>query len=285
MIKKTVYETPSLIYCAHREEDFRDSFEAHLHSAYEIYLVKEGTVTYFVEGSNYSAQPGDLFLTNLRELHTPIIKEGCYDRQYIQFSKYFLSGAMESSANLLQAFENREVGQFNKIEAQIARQYGIDKIFEKINQASQNNDDYQETEMRALMIQLLITINRIFEKELITAGFHVKQNEKVKEMLKYMNEHLPEKLSLDHIGKVFFMNPYYLSHLFKKHTGVSIYEYIIHKRIMRAKELIIKELPVTRVCQEVGFEDYSSFYKAFVKLEKKSPKLFLKDYKLEKERR
>lgn len=280
MIRNISFEMPNLLYCSNREEDFKDHFEAHLHGNYEVYLLKEGEVTYFVEGTNYSASPGDLFITNSRELHTPIIKHGCYDREYIQFNKYFLSGLIEVQGNLLQAFEGREPGKFNKIEEKLVKAYGIDILFNELNDACHNKDHYQNIEIQCLMMELIISINRIFEKELLNTEFQIKQNSKVQHILRYINENLTEKLTLEQLENELFMNKYYLCHLFKNNTGVSIYEYIINKRILLAKELILKDIPIMTVYHEVGFDDYSSFYKAFVKIEKKSPKLFFKEHQL-----
>jgi len=53
---------------------------------------------------------------------------------------------------------------------------------------------------------------------------------------------------------------------------VTVGEYIAYKRILKAKELLIRGTPVLETCHAVGFRDYSNFYKTFRRLEGVSPR-------------
>lgn len=61
------------------------------------------------------------------------------------------------------------------------------------------------------------------------------------------------------------MNRYALMHKFKQETGSTIYDYVIKKRLAMAKILIRKGMPISQIYQECGFNDYSSFERAFKK--------------------
>ena len=45
--------------------------------------------------------------------------------------------------------------------------------------------------------------------------------------------------------------------------GVSVYRYITQRRLIAAKSLIGQKLPLEEISQQVGFSDYSTFYRAF----------------------
>ena len=66
-------------------------------------------------------------------------------------------------------------------------------------------------------------------------------------------------------AKRFFISKYYLCHLFRKHTGVTVLAYLNSKRIAMAHHLISKGEPPTEVAYRVGFQDYSTFYRAYKK--------------------
>lgn len=51
-------------------------------------------------------------------------------------------------------------------------------------------------------------------------------------------------------------------------------EYLTYKRIMKAKELILKDIPINQLSKTVGFKDYSNFYKAFKKITGLSPRQY-----------
>ena len=48
--------------------------------------------------------------------------------------------------------------------------------------------------------------------------------------------------------------------------GITLTEYITKKRVYIAKELILSKVPISQVAQNVGFNEYSSFYRAFTKI-------------------
>ncbi|MCX7615493.1 MAG: helix-turn-helix domain-containing protein, partial [Clostridiales bacterium] len=56
---------------------------------------------------------------------------------------------------------------------------------------------------------------------------------------------------------------YYICRLFKKHTGYTLNNYIVSKRLERARYLLGGDIPITDISIKVGFYNYSYFYKAF----------------------
>jgi AraC-like DNA-binding protein len=96
-------------------------------------------------------------------------------------------------------------------------------------------------------------------------------NELVSRIIEYFNENLDKKISLDETAKRFFISKYYLCRLFRRHTGGTVLAYLNSKRIAMAQHLISSGEPPTSVFYAVGFRDYSSFYRAYVKETGKPP--------------
>ena len=105
------------------------------------------------------------------------------------------------------------------------------------------------------------------------------ENERVTAAKDFINKNLKSNLSLDVISEATFTDKFYLSHLFKKECGMSITDYISMQRIALAKKLIMDGKSATEVFADCGFNDYSSFYRAFKKLSGKSPSEFFKGKK------
>jgi AraC-like DNA-binding protein len=80
-----------------------------------------------------------------------------------------------------------------------------------------------------------------------------------------------EKITLEQTAKRFFISKYYLCHLFRKHTGVTVLSYLNSKRIALAQHLIASGEPPTEVAYRVGFQDYSTFYRAYKKATGRAP--------------
>ena len=61
-------------------------------------------------------------------------------------------------------------------------------------------------------------------------------------------------------------------HKFKKETGYTLHNYILSKRLFKAKELIKSGTPITTASMQCGFNDYSSFLRSFKKTFNCSPR-------------
>jgi two-component system, response regulator YesN len=90
----------------------------------------------------------------------------------------------------------------------------------------------------------------------------------VEAVKQYIAEHLDEsELSREEIANHAFLNPDYLSRVFKKETGLSIKDYLLQERIRLAKDLLAKtSLSIGQIALEVGFSYFSHFSKMFKKL-------------------
>ena len=53
--------------------------------------------------------------------------------------------------------------------------------------------------------------------------------------------------------------------IFVDESGVSVWQYVLHKRIDRACDLILDGMRVEKAALCCGFEDYSTFYRIFRK--------------------
>jgi two-component system, response regulator YesN len=77
-----------------------------------------------------------------------------------------------------------------------------------------------------------------------------------------------QDISLRKLSEAVGVNPYYLSHLFRKEMGTSFLEYLTSVRMSIAKNLLKQTtMSMMEVCLEVGYQDPSHFAKVFKKKE------------------
>ncbi len=92
---------------------------------------------------------------------------------------------------------------------------------------------------------------------------------------KFIEEHLHEDLSLVRLAEQVYLNPSYLSRLYKQITGANLSDFIDNARIKRAKELLKKEnVKIHEVAKMVGYETAASFTRFFRKIAGCSPQEF-----------
>ena len=93
----------------------------------------------------------------------------------------------------------------------------------------------------------------------------------------YLDEHYTEKIVLDDLAEKFFINKFYLSKIFRETYGTTINNYLISKRITRAKQLLrFTDMTVEEVGVAVGLEDANYFSRMFRKVEGISPREYRK---------
>ena len=84
-------------------------------------------------------------------------------------------------------------------------------------------------------------------------------------LVAYINGNLAGDLSLDALSDRFYLSKSQLGRLFKQATGSSIWEYVLIKRLLNARQRIRDGEPAGEVCQSSGFRDYSAFFRAYKK--------------------
>jgi AraC family transcriptional regulator len=98
---------------------------------------------------------------------------------------------------------------------------------------------------------------------------------RLRRVLDYIGDNLAEDLSLGQLAAVVDMSPHYFVELFKKSTGQTPHQYIILRRIERAKNKIADaNCSIIEAGIEAGFSNPSHFARVFRKLVGTSPSGF-----------
>ena len=92
------------------------------------------------------------------------------------------------------------------------------------------------------------------------------------QVIRYLNAHLTDEISLDGLARRFFVSKFYLCRSFREHNGVSVLHYLTEKRVVLAKLLLEQGETAVSAASKAGFGDYSSFYRAYRKVLGVSPK-------------
>lgn len=99
---------------------------------------------------------------------------------------------------------------------------------------------------------------------------------KIKE---YLDMHYNEKISLDKLASVFYINKFYMTDLFKRQYGVTINEYLINIRITKGKEMLrFSDKPIEEIAINCGINNPYYFSRLFKKIEGISPSGYRKKW-------
>ena len=265
--------------CRKTTNDHFPKINAHTHDFYEIYIYLSGSVKLFIEDQIYQVKRGDVVVIPPYTIHqllpaSPDAIQQEYDRIYMYITTACLSSFQFNEHSLLHPLElasSRKRYNFH-----IAEPQDFEQIFQCMMAIYENSKkEFKEKEMlnRAHILHgiTLLTKHMLLDMKPRKATH---MNPLIDQVLSYINENYATQMTLESIANHFYINKYTLSKLFKTQTDRTLHNYILLKRITMAKQKITEGMLPSAVYQDVGFRDYSTFYRAFLKMEKISPKEF-----------
>ena len=237
--------------------------EVHHHDFYEVYFLLAGEVAYWVEGRIIRLCPGDLLFINPMELHRPITdpdKPMC-ERFVLWVNKEYLESLSTPQVSLSNCFDTELPNHTHQIRPASAERAVLTAQMGELVRECYGKDYGSEISAQGIFLQLMVRLNRL-------ARSQERQEEEqlsplVQGAMQYIGENLSSPLSLEEIAGKLFISKYHLSHAFSREVGVSVYRYIMLRRLMLARQQLSDGETAVQVCRSCGFSDYASFYRAF----------------------
>jgi AraC-like DNA-binding protein len=87
-----------------------------------------------------------------------------------------------------------------------------------------------------------------------------------------IDRHYTRDLTIARLARASGLSPFHFIRSFRAAFGVTPHQYLRGKRIDRAKELLVTTpLPVTEICDRIGFQSLGSFSSLFRRLTGETP--------------
>lgn len=250
----------------HLKDSRQREFSFHYHDFYKILLFISGDVTYCIEGKSYVLAPYDMVLINAGEVHRPIVhSDKTYERIILYVSPEFLDSYRSQTYALDLCFSRAREKKSGVLRMPSFKNSRLYQTLLALEESTHEEDYASDLYRDVLFLEFMIHLNRAAVHDSLHFMETGEANEKILAILAYVNEHLTEELSINALAEKFFTSKYYLMHSFKKETGYTIGNYLAIKRLRFARDLISKGMPATRACFESGFQNYSTFFRAYKK--------------------
>ncbi len=220
-------------------------WESHCHTQFEMIAVIEGDISIVLEGKKYRLTENQTVIIPPLSYHTITSnKNGLYRRVTALFDLSAIPTALQP--------------QFEKKSTNIAM-FLSSQVKELKEICMEEDKEFYASLAHSLMIQILYSD--------ALHGQPTKQQEDgfLKEIISYIDVHLCEKITLDALAKYTSRSKSSVCHIFEEKMKISPKQYILQKKMALASKLIQEgELP-TRAAIQVGYENYSDFYRMYQK--------------------
>ena len=242
----------------------------HRHEFYELIYIEKGTGVHTLNSNEHQYAQGDIYFLTPGDQHSfytlePVIFH-C-----IRFLPEFFSENNPFPEEVFSKFKNL-LKSHNLLQGKICLSSADQEFFLVLTKrilAESNGRVYKnELIVRHCIILILEMIHQNLGREAGITETALSNKLHIDSIIIYIRQHIAnnEKLKKKAIADYFNLSVHYVGEYFRKHTGISIREYICtYKLNIIDKKLRESDLSFSQIGHELGFTDESHFYK-FIKI-------------------
>lgn len=228
-------------------------FLPHMHDIYELLFIKKEGVSYSLEGKNYELPKNSLVISRPLKLHSLSLKNPAeYDRYCILFDSERLSSDI-----CRQISPDVDVIHFdgNSI---------VCDLFKKMDYYSEN---FSENELQIVLTHLTeeILYNVVIASKNFKQSNVYTVNPFINAAIEYIERHITEPLTVDAVCQNLHITKSHLHNLFVNHLKITPKKYITSKKLTMAQRELRSGLKPTEVHLNLGFTDYTTFFRDYKK--------------------
>jgi len=150
----------------------------------------------------------------------------------------------------------------------------LSRHFRKIARIRHSSNMQQQRLLSKALYSMLLDLS--LNVQYITTDLPAILNESLQSIIRYIEEHYFEPISLDDLAQLVNLRKEYLCTLFKKHMGQTIFHFLQSIRIAHAR-IYLNQYPdktVREISLMCGFESSSYFCRVFRQIEGTSPQRY-----------
>ena len=257
-------EMTSTLVDTHRDVSYsNEHIQLHSHTFYELlYCRNTCGAEYLIGSERYRLMRGDLIYVPPGVSHRPLLPEKLtepYKRYVVWMSPKFVENFAETFPDAVAEL---------RVSAGLLRTGGtqwnenLAELFRKGVLEFEQKEDGWEAAVFGNTVMLLTQIMRAV-KDRGARELQAEKPELLDRIMAVVESEFAADITLDKMAKELYVSSSTVSHLVKQKLGISFYRFVTQRRLIEAKKLIEKNVPLESVAVQVGFGDYSGFYRAF----------------------
>lgn len=269
---------PKLLSVSYIPQQFNKLHPRMLHQhtdAFELLFITGGEGYYYLDTTYYQIQKGDLVFCNSGVLHDELPKKN----KDLSFYALRLTGSAFRNlpdnhliaAGMCPVVSLKE--RFDVLE-------GLFKVLYEHADGAHHMEEFCENLMLSI---LTLVISDVYdngtEKITLDGQTRLKGMELIYQIKQYIDGNYHNDLSLEELGNIFHLSPYYLSHIFKDAFQLPPMQYLYRRRIGEAQSLLTTtEDSITEIASQVGFGNSNYFTIQFKKYVGLTPSTYRRIY-------
>lgn len=256
------------------------TFLWHWHPEIELTLVLSGQIEYQIEEHTFILSAGDGVFCNGNALHSGHMHKGqkCTYLS-ITFHPRFLYGYENSILNTkyVNYITSNELWNSLHLEKIVTWQENVLEYMNKIYDLSQSMPGDFEMQVHMMLLQIWHLLYQHFSAQPNNLQKPKQHLQRLRDILLFIENHYTQDISLEDVAKNANICKSECCRFFKKHMGITIFDYILYLRIQNSLPLLKKSDSITSVAAMVGFSSPSYYSQIFKRYMKCTPLEYIKE--------
>ena len=212
-----------------------------------------------------NADKGDIFIFSPHEIHFGrFLNSGTFRHLDFYFPLTFFDEFSDEYAGFKYLFGDSSPDRINCIRPGMEDKVKILSLSENIISLIMENDPQKDISIFISVLEILSICSNLYPKQKnLTPTFNIPSQ--VLDAVAFIKENYGENISLSDISKNSNCSVTYLSRVFLKHMGVTVYKYLVNYRIAQSATLLKSGYSVAEASYACGFGDSSNFIRTFKK--------------------
>ncbi len=252
------------IHCRQTTSETYEMKAMHIHDVYEIYMAQSDGVKFLVNDRLYDLERGDVMLFSNKDLHKVSVPDTApYKRYVITFAPELLFE--NARPTLLACFEDVCGSRSHRVRLTPKEQAVLISLMQAL-QDEQYQTELSELGQQLALCRILVFLNRVYCKRQQQAPMPVRcRDMRIGKVLEYIDNNYSQKIALDELSDLCYLNKHYLCRLFKRETGFCMNDYIVYRRLSAAVLMLKKGESVSVTARLCGFTSDTFFITTFKK--------------------
>ncbi len=247
----------------------------HWHAELEIVVIKKGTGLISVDFEKRTVSSGDIVFIRPGQLHS-IEQNGARKMEYeniILKPELLISGEADLCARqFITPLMKGELRCVTFLTPAVPGYPEISDCISRIDYLCEKRPDGYQLAVKGFLFQLVFLLLSHRQKKSTSPALQTKSLEKIKTILKYVEEHYADHITIDDMAAITFYSKSHFMKFFKAHMGTGFIEYLNDYRLTIAERLLrTSDATVLEIAEKSGFDNLSYFNRMFKRKYGQSP--------------
>lgn len=247
----------------------------HWHEELELIVIKKGQGRVSVDFHAETVNAGDIVLILPGQLHSIDQKAGCsMEYENILFKpEMLISGEKDLCARLfIQPMLCSEIPVLTFLTPACSVYPDLAAAIRRIDELCGERPQGYQLAVKGYLFQFFYFLISAQKNRDSVPKIKTKSLEKLKTILKYVEEHYTETITIDEMAAITYYSKSHFMKFFKNHMGTGFIEYLNDYRLaMAARLLATTASTVLEISSDTGFDNLSYFNRLFKRKYKQTP--------------